>query len=90
MKTIQLSVEDTHYDDLMALIAKLPSEKIHIQQVTQADIKPEVSVEEASDYVLKKNAELYERAGESVNKEALAIHEQLMDEYSSSFERLAK
>ncbi|MEE9302471.1 MAG: hypothetical protein V3U84_01680 [Thiotrichaceae bacterium] len=61
MKTIQVSVEDNLYDDLMTLIAQIPNDKIHIEQVIQPDTKPEVSAQEASDYVLKKNTELYER-----------------------------
>ncbi len=61
MKTIQVSIEDNLYDDLMTLIAQIPNDKIHIEQVVQPEIGHKTSIKKASDYVLKKNTELYER-----------------------------
>ncbi len=87
MKTIELKVDDTFYEHLIALIEQLPREKVEIKNVTSNEIDSEISVESAVDYVLEKNAKLYNTGRQT---EALAIHEELMDQYASTFERLAK
>ncbi len=68
VKTIQVSIEENLYEELMMLIAKLPNDKIRIRQVvpieaelTTTTTTTTTSVEAASEYVLRKNAELYER-----------------------------
>ena len=62
MKTIQVSIEENLYEELMMLIAKLPNDKIRIRQVVPIEAElTTTSVEAASEYVLRKNAELYER-----------------------------
>lgn len=61
MKTIALEVEDTLHEHLMALIEQLPKEKIHIVQTEPQKTDSVYSVDQATDYVLKKNAKLYRR-----------------------------
>jgi len=61
--------------------------KVEIKKVTSNKMDQELSVEDAVDYVVEKNAELYNTNRQA---EALAVHEELMDEYASTFERLAK
>jgi len=62
MKTLYLEVEDTLYEHLMALIAQLPADKVRILLEEKQEVaRPGLSVEEAIEHVLKKNAELYRR-----------------------------
>jgi hypothetical protein len=87
MKTIELNVEDTFYQQPVAMIEQLPREKAEIKSITSNKIDQELFVEDAVDYVLEKNAELYNTIGQTA---VLAVHEELMDKYASAFERLAK
>ena len=59
MKTISLQIDDSLYDALVALLRQLPENKIRIIETPTVPAK--LDFEQASDYVLKKNAELYKR-----------------------------
>nr|VFK17462.1 MAG: hypothetical protein BECKLFY1418C_GA0070996_10328 [Candidatus Kentron sp. LFY] len=65
MKTMLLEIEDTLYDRLMAFIEQLPplasTRQVRVLDEKQATEQSALSVEEAVDYVLGKNAELCER-----------------------------
>ncbi len=60
MKTLSLQVEDHLYEALVALLQQLPQEKVRIVEEPQAR-SAEMSFEQASDYALTKNAELYKK-----------------------------
>ncbi len=58
MKTLTIEVEDSLYSALLEILENLPKHKIKIQQ-TDSDNR--LSFEEAMDYTLDKNKELYKR-----------------------------
>ena len=58
MKTLTIEVEDALYSALLEILENLPKHKIKIQQ-TDSDNR--LSFEEAMDYTLDKNKELYKR-----------------------------
>jgi hypothetical protein len=59
MKTLSLQVDDSLYDALIILLRQLPENKVRIMETPAAPATP--NFEQASDYVLRKNAELYKR-----------------------------
>lgn len=60
MKTLSIQTNDDNlYQTLLALLKQLPANKIKI--VEQQTKDKATSFEQASDYVLKKNADLYKR-----------------------------
>ena len=59
MKTLSLQIDDSLYDALVTLLKQLPESKIKILEIPDAPVK--LDFEKASEYVLKKNAELYKR-----------------------------
>nr|VFK50432.1 MAG: hypothetical protein BECKTUN1418E_GA0071001_10035 [Candidatus Kentron sp. TUN]VFK51648.1 MAG: hypothetical protein BECKTUN1418F_GA0071002_10035 [Candidatus Kentron sp. TUN]VFK55091.1 MAG: hypothetical protein BECKTUN1418D_GA0071000_10279 [Candidatus Kentron sp. TUN] len=61
MKTMLLEIEDTLYDRLMAFIEQLPIGQVRVLDEKEASGQSTLSVEEAADHVLAKNAELYKR-----------------------------
>lgn len=58
MKTLTIQVEDTLYDALLEILENLPKHKIKIQEM---DSDNRLDFEQAMDYVLDKNEELYKR-----------------------------
>jgi hypothetical protein len=58
MKTLIIQVEDTLYDALLEILENLPKHKIKIQE-TGSDNR--LDFEQAMDYALDKNKELYKR-----------------------------
>ncbi|MDP1667053.1 MAG: hypothetical protein Q8L79_18265 [Methylobacter sp.] len=58
MKTLTIQVEDTLYDALLEILENLPKHKIKIQE-TGSDNR--LDFEQAMDYTLDKNKELYKR-----------------------------
>ena len=57
MKTLNIEVEDSLYDALLEILKNLPKKKIKIQEIKE---DKNLDFEQAMDYTLKKNAELYE------------------------------
>lgn len=58
MKALNIQVDDSLYPALLEILKKLPASKIQIQE--QSPDK-ELSFEQALDYTLDKNKELYKR-----------------------------
>jgi hypothetical protein len=58
MKTLTIEVEDSLYSALLEILENLPKHKIKIQQ-TDSDNR--LGFEQAMDYTLDKNKELYKR-----------------------------
>jgi hypothetical protein len=58
MKTLTIQVEDTLYDALLEILENLPKHKIKIQEM---DSDNRLDFEQAMDYALDKNEELYKR-----------------------------
>ncbi|MCX7094785.1 MAG: hypothetical protein NTY50_15230 [Methylobacter sp.] len=58
MKTLTIQVEDTLYDALLEILENLPKHKIKIQE-TESDNR--LDFDQAMDYALDKNEELYKR-----------------------------
>lgn len=58
MKTLTIEVEDSLYSALLEILENLPKHKIKIQEV---DSDNRLSFEDAMDYTLDKNKELYKR-----------------------------
>ena len=58
MKTLNIQIEDSLYDELLEILKKLPENKIKIQV---QDSEKNLSFEQAMDYTLDKNNELYKR-----------------------------
>ncbi len=58
MKTLTIQVEDTLYDALLEILGNLPKHKIKIQEM---DSDNRLDFEQAMDYALNKNEELYKR-----------------------------
>jgi len=58
MKALNLQVDDSLYPALLEILKNLPASKIQIQE--QSPDK-ELSFEQAMDYTLDKNKELYKR-----------------------------
>ena len=58
MKTLNIQIEDSLYDELLEILKKLPENKIKIQE---QDSEKNISFEQAMDYTLDKNNELYKR-----------------------------
>ena len=58
MKTLNIQIEDSLYDELLEILKKLPENKIKIQE---QDSEKNLSFEQAMDYTLDKNNELYKR-----------------------------
>lgn len=59
MKTLTIQVEDTLYDALLKILENLPKHKIKIQETESSDNR--LDFEQAMDYALDKNKELYKR-----------------------------
>lgn len=58
MKTLTIQVEDTLYDALLEILENLPKHKIKIQETGSDNL---LDFEQAMDYTLDKNKELYKR-----------------------------
>jgi hypothetical protein len=58
MKTLTIQVEDTLYDALLEILENLPKHKIKIQEMASDN---RLDFEQAMDYALDKNQELYKR-----------------------------
>lgn len=58
MKTLNIQIEDVFYEKVLELLKTVPENKIKIQLITKQD---EMEFEDAMDYVLNKNHELYKR-----------------------------
>jgi hypothetical protein len=58
MKTLTIQVEDTLYDALLEILENLPKHKIKIQEPGSDN---SLDFEQAMDYALDKNKELYKR-----------------------------
>lgn len=58
MKTLTIQVEDSLYDALLEILENLPKHKIKIQETTSDN---RLDFEQAMDYALDKNKELYKR-----------------------------
>lgn len=58
MKTLTIEVEDSLYSALLEILENLPKHKI---KILEADSDNRLSFEEAMDYTLDKNKELYKR-----------------------------
>ncbi|GEM_PF-1017522 len=58
MKTLTLEIDESLYPSLLDILKNLPQSKIHI--IEQATDK-ELSFEQAMDYTLDKNKDLYKR-----------------------------
>ena len=65
MKTLSLQVEDHLYEALVTLLQQFPQDKVRFVDEPQARFA-KMSFEQASDYVLTKNAELYKNWHESI------------------------
>jgi hypothetical protein len=59
MKTLSLQIDDSLHEALVALLKQFPENKVKIIELPTTPLKSDF--EQASDYVLKKNAELYKR-----------------------------
>lgn len=60
MKTLCLEVEDQFYEHLIALLQQMPQEKVHIVN-DEINETTTPSIDEATNYILQKNKELYRR-----------------------------
>jgi len=58
MKSLNIQVEDSFYEALLEILKNLPKNKIQIQEI---DSDNHLDFEQAMDYTLKKNKELYKR-----------------------------
>jgi len=58
MKTLNIQIDDSLYETLLEILKKIPESKIKIQEL---DSVKNLSFEQAMDYTLKKNQELYKR-----------------------------
>lgn len=58
MKTLTIQVEETLYDALLEILENLPKHKIKIQEMDDDNC---IDFEQAMDYALDKNKELYKR-----------------------------
>ena len=58
MKTLSIQIDDSLYDSLLVILKNLPESKIKIQELNSGN---NLSFEQASDYTLDKNKELYKR-----------------------------
>ncbi len=58
MKTLNIQVDDSLYDALLEILQNLPENKIKIQE---QDSDNTLNFEQAVDYTLDKNKELYKR-----------------------------
>ena len=58
MKSLTIQVEDSLYDALLEILKNLPKNKIQIQEVNKDN---KLEFEQAMNYALKKNKELYKR-----------------------------
>ncbi len=59
MKTLNIQIDDSLYDALLEILKNLPESKIKIQDLDSA--KNNLSLEQAMDYTLEKNKQLYQR-----------------------------
>lgn len=60
MKTLSVQIDDHLYEIVLALLREFPDEKVRILPEPE-EPSAEMDFEQASDYVLRKNAELYKR-----------------------------
>ena len=58
MKTLNIQVDESLYDSLLEILKNLPESKIKIQEMDSGN---KLSFEQATDYTLDKNKELYKR-----------------------------
>jgi hypothetical protein len=58
MKALKLEIEDSLYPALLEILKNLPERKI---RVLEQDVVSTLSFEQAMDYTLEKNKELYHR-----------------------------
>jgi hypothetical protein len=58
MKALKLEIEDSLYPALLEILKNLPESKI---RVLEQDVENTLSFEQAMDYTLEKNKELYHR-----------------------------
>jgi len=58
MKTLNIQIDDSLYASLLEMLKKLPKSKIKIQEL---DSTNNLSFEQAMDYTLEKNKQLYKR-----------------------------
>lgn len=58
MKTLTIQVEESLYDALLEILENLPKNKIKIQETANDN---RLDFEQAMDYALDKNQELYKR-----------------------------
>jgi hypothetical protein len=58
MKTLNIQIDDSLYASLLEMLKKLPKSKIKIQEL---DSTNNLNFEQAMDYALEKNKELYKR-----------------------------
>lgn len=58
MKTLNIQIDDSLYNTLLEILKKIPESKIKIQEL---DSTNNLSFEQAMDYTLEKNKELYKR-----------------------------
>jgi hypothetical protein len=58
MRELQIQVDDSLYPELLKILKNLPESKINIQEQS---IDKNLSFEQAMDYTLDKNKELYKR-----------------------------
>jgi len=58
MKTLNIQIDDSLYASLLEMLKKLPKSKIKIQELDSAN---NFNFEQAMDYALEKNKELYKR-----------------------------
>lgn len=60
MKTLSVQIDDHLYEIVLALLREFPEEKVRILPEPEG-LSEAMDFEQASDHVLKKNAELYKR-----------------------------
>jgi hypothetical protein len=58
MKTLNIQIDDSLYASLLEMLKKIPKSKIKIQEL---DSTNNLSFEQAMDYTLEKNKQLYKR-----------------------------
>ncbi len=58
MKTLNIQIDDSLYASLLEILKTLPKSKIKIQELDSAN---NLNFEQAANYALEKNKELYKR-----------------------------
>jgi hypothetical protein len=58
MKELNIKIDDSLYDALLEILKNLPESKIQIQEQSS---EKNISFEQATEYTLEKNKELYKR-----------------------------